>query len=440
MDHRGLIDSYFSVRDGILSIGGTSATDLAAEFGTPLFVYDRGIMEKKWDLLRESLPPEVSIYYSVKANPAQAVLRYFVSRGAGLEIASAGEFHQAVEAGCSPERIVFAGPGKTEAELEMVLRGGIGEIHIESLREARRVAEMAGRVGCPAPVALRVNPSAEAEGGAMRMGGRPAPFGIDEEQLAEALDVVLALPVLDFRGVHLFSGTQILDPAILATQYRKGIAIARIVAERLRSPLATLDFGGGFGIPYFPHEQELDMPALREKLASLFAEVRRDPLLAGTRFLVEPGRYLVAEAGVYISRVNDVKISRGKKFVILDGGMNHHLAASGNLGQTIKRNYPLALVNKLGRDQEETVDVVGPLCTPLDALGRGVSIPAAEPGDLIGIFQSGAYGRSASPLHFLGHATPPEVWVDSGRARLIRRRGQLEDDLRDQCMPPGSGR
>ena len=431
---RFLIDHYFSSRDGELCIGGTAATKLANEYGTPLFVYDRGVLERKWDLLRDALPPEFSICYSVKANPVQAILRYFLSRGAGLEVASGGEFHQAVQAGCQPERIIFAGPGKTEAELEMVLRGGIGEIHVESPREAGRIAEIAWRLGRKAPVALRVNPSAEAEGGAMRMGGRPAPFGVDEEDLDEMLDLILSLPTLDFHGIHLFSGTQILDPEILATQYRKGIAIARRAAERLHSPLRTLDFGGGLGIPYFPHEKELDMPTLRQKVAALLTEVRRDPLLAGTRLLVEPGRYLVGDAGIYIARVNDVKVSRGTKFVIVDGGMNHHLAASGNLGQTIKRNYPIAVLNKLGGQDEETVAVVGPLCTPLDVLGRGVRLPRTDVGDLIGIFQSGAYGRSASPLHFLGHPTPPEVWTDGGVHRLIRSRGQLGDVLRDQCM------
>ena len=433
-----LIDRYFSIREGELFIGGTAATGLVNQYGTPLFVYDRGVIGRKWDLLREALPPEFSIYYSVKANPVQAILQYFLSRGAGLEIASGGEFHQAVQAGCPPGRIVFAGPGKTEPELEMVLQGEIGEIHVESPREARRIAEIACRLKRCAPIALRVNPSSEAEGGAMRMGGRSAPFGIDEEDLDEVLDLVLSLPTLDFRGIHLFSGTQILDPNILATQYRKGIAIARKVARRLSTPLRTLDFGGGLGIPYFPHEKELDMSALRNEMDALLMEIRPDPLLTGMRLLVEPGRYLVGDAGIYITRVNDIKVSRGKKFIIVDGGMNHHLAASGNLGQTIKRNYPLAILNKLGQEAEEIVDVVGPLCTPLDVLGRGVSLPVTDVGDLVGVFQSGAYGRSASPLHFLGHATPPEVLAEGGAHRLIRRRGAIGDDLRDQNTSPAT--
>lgn len=437
---RSLIDRYFSVTDGELVIGGVPATKLASEYGTPLFVYDQGVWEGKWDRLRGTLPAEVSIFYSVKANPAQAALRYFLSRGAGLEIASAGEYHQAVAAGCPPERILFAGPGKTDEELELVLSAGIAEIHVESPNEARRIAEIAARLGRKVPVALRVNPSGEAEGGAMRMGGRPAPFGVDEEDVDAVLDLILSsFPALDFRGIHLFSGTQILDAEILETQYRKAIAIAGRIAARLGHPLRTVDFGGGLGIPYFAHEEELDMEALRKRLDGLWQELKNNPLFTGTNFVVEPGRYLVGEAGVYITRVTDVKVSRGKRFIITDGGMNHHLAASGNLGQTIKRNYPVAVLNRLDDSEAGPADVVGPLCTPLDVLARGLSLSCTKPGDLIGVFQSGAYGRSASPLHFLSHRTPGEVRVHDGVASLMRRRGEAGDTLRDQCMAATSG-
>ena len=428
-----LIDRYFAVRNGELSMGGVTVSELASRYGTPLFVYDPSVMDRKWDLLRNTLPPEFSIYYSVKANPSQAILRRFLEKGAGLEIASAGEFRQAQGAGCPPEKIVFAGPGKTETELELVLGQGIGEIHVESLREAERITAIARHHGLRARVALRVNPGGEAEGGAMRMDGRPAPFGVDEENLDETLGRLLSMDVLDVAGIHLFTGTQILDFEVLLRQYRKGIEIARRAAAILKRPLETLDFGGGLGIPYFPHEKSLDAGKLQAGLNALMATVRGDRLFSGTRFFVEPGRYLVGEAGVYVTRVNDVKISRGKKFLIVDGGMNHQLAASGNLGQTIKRNYPVAVLNKLDRPAGEIVEVVGPLCTPLDVLARGINLPEAHVGDLIGVFQSGAYARSASPLGFLSHPAPPEVWIDNGGHRLIRRRGEPDDYLRDQC-------
>jgi len=361
------------------------------------------------------------------------ILEYFLARGCGLEIASDGEFHQAVSAGAKPEHIIFAGPGKTEAQLELVLSGGIGEIHAESRLEIERIGRIARRLSVPARVAVRINPSAEAQGGAMRMGGKPAPFGVDEEEIDAVLNLLLSDPALSFRGIHLFSGTQILDYKILLAQYQKGLELAALAADRLGRPLDTLDFGGGLGVPYFAQDAELDMEALREGLAEIFEGVRRDPRYKGTQFLVEPGRYLVAEAGLYVTRITDIKTSRGKKFLIVDGGMNHHLAASGNLGQTIKRNYPIALVNKLWSAPQETVDVVGPLCTPLDVLARNLSLPRAEVGDLVCVFQSGAYGRSASPLGFLSHATPPEVWVEGGHQSLVRSRGDHSDYVRDLC-------
>jgi diaminopimelate decarboxylase len=423
--------SHFFRREGELLVGGIPVSRLASHYGTPAFFYDRNVAAKKLRMLRKALPARFAVYYSVKANPNQAILKHFLGSGCGLEVASAGEFHQALSAGCPPQKILFAGPGKTDAELERVLAAGIGEIHSESLREIECVALIGRALGVRARVAIRVNPTAEAAGGAMQMGGRPLPFGVDEECLEAALDRILAEPQIEFQGIHLFAGTQILDCSVLLAQYRKTLEIGARIVKRLGRPLATLDFGGGLGIPYFAHERELDLEQLRVGLAALLGEF--DPsLFAPTQFIVEPGRYLIGEAGVYVARVTEIKVSRKKKFLILDGGMNHHLAASGNLGQAIKRNFPVALLSKLDAPAEEAVDLVGPLCTPLDVLARHVALPSASEGDLVGIFQSGAYARAASPLHFLSHPTPPEVWVEEGEDRLIRRRGEFEDDLRDQ--------
>jgi diaminopimelate decarboxylase len=425
-----LITEYFNVSKGELSIGGVPVSVIASRYGTPLFVYDAQVLKRKWHRLRDAFPPEFAIYYSVKANPHPALLRYFLTKGCGLEIASGGEFYLALRAGCPPDELVFAGPGKTEAELERVLACGIGEIHAESSLEIARIGAISRRLGIQARVALRVNLSAEAQGGAMRMGGKPSPFGIDE---------VLAEPTIVFQGLHLYTGTQILDHTILVRQYRAGVEVARRVAHRLRRPFKTLDFGGGLGIPYFSHESELDMVRLHAELTGLLDEVRGDPLLDGTRFMIEPGRYLVGEAGVYLARINDIKRSRGKKFVVMDGGMHHHLAASGNLGQVLKRNFPVAVVSKLDRAAAEVVDLVGPLCTPLDVLAREISLPVTQVGDLVGVFQSGAYARTASPVSFLSHPTPAEVWAEHGKTRLIRRRSTYEDLLNDVSWPEMNG-
>jgi diaminopimelate decarboxylase len=432
VDHvRDLVARHFSATAGALHVGGMPVRDLAQAHGTPLFIYDAAAMDRQLALLRGAYPKEFSISYSVKANPCPAIVRHFVQAGLGLEIASAGEFQLALLSGCRPERILFAGPGKTETELEFVLQRGIGEIHVESQLEARRIGAISEKLGVRARAALRVNPGAEVQGGAMRMGGKPAPFGVDEERLEGVLEQLVTSPHIDFHGIHLFTGTQILDADVLAAQYRRGIEIARRVADRIGHPPRTVDFGGGLGIPYFPNEAPLPMDRLAALLEPLGAEVRSDARFRGTQLLIEPGRYLVGEAGIYVTRINDIKESRGKTFLVVDGGMNHHLAASGNLGQVIKRNFPAAVLDRLDDPAAGVFDVVGPLCTPLDVIARDITLPAAQVGDLFGIFQSGAYARTASPLGFLSRPTPAEVLVREGTATLARRHGTFEDSLRD---------
>ena len=426
------VAEHFAQDRGELLLGGQRVSTLLARFGSPLFVYDSSVLDRRLQQLRQTLPDRFQIYYSVKANPNQAILRRMLARGCGLEIASIGELHQALAAGCSPDRIVFAGPGKTEAELSEAVNCHLGEVHVESLREGKLLAGIAQRASRRVRISLRVNPSEAAQGGAMRMGGRAPPFGIDEEQLPGVVEELLREPSLHIAGLHLFVGTQILDADVLAAQYQVGLAIARRLAEQLRRPLETLDFGGGLGVPYFAGEEPLDLQRLRSRLDELMASIAGEAAFASTQFLVEPGRFLVAEAGVYLARVLDVKRSRDKTFVVTDGGMHHHLAASGNLGQTIKRNFPLVVANKLDQPAAGKVEVVGPLCTPLDVLARQFEAPAVEPGDIVAVLHSGAYARTASPLGFLSHSSPAEVLVGDGQARLIRRRGRPEDYLVDQ--------
>ena len=423
-----LVERYFGVSGAELTIGGVPVSCVAEEYGTPLFVYDESVLEKKWSNLRRALPERVEIYYSVKANPSPAIVKTFLSLGCGLEIASGGELYQALAAGCPADRIVFAGPGKRDNEIREFLEAGGGEIHVESLNEARRLIAACDALGKNVSAAVRINPSSEVQGGAMRMGGKSTPFGVDEEEMGSVVAALQDSPRVRISGVHIFAGTQILDAAVLGAQYRKCIDLARAVAKMLKGPLTTVDFGGGLGIPYFEGDPDLDLEAygreVRDLLTTLDAET-----FGETRFLVEPGRYLAGEAGIYVARVLDVKVSRGKSYAVLDGGMNHHLAASGNLGQVIKRNFPVAVLNRLGEPARQTVDVVGPLCTPLDVLARNVELPPLRAGDLVGVLQSGAYARSASPLGFLSHPAPPEVLVSDGKHREIRRRGNYRDLL-----------
>ena len=421
------IARWFGHTGGELLVAGKRVSEIVAEVGTPAFVYDRDVLERKWQLLRTALPDRFDISYSVKANPNPAILAFFAQHGAGLEVASGGEIRRALRAVCPPRKISYAGPGKTEEELELAVAQQVGEIHVESLREVERLAAIARRRHATVGVAIRVNPQPEASGGAMRMGGKPAPFGIDEESLEDAVARLRAEPAIVLRGIHLYVGTQILDWRTLLSQYRRAFEIARRVSGWCGRPLDTVDLGGGMGVPYFANESELDVESFGREVRQLVAGASGDAAFDGTRFVLEPGRYLVAEAGIYVARVLDVKRSRGRTFVVLDGGMHHHLAASGNLGQVIKRNFPIAVVNKLDRPDSEAVDVVGPLCTPLDILGREVPLPAVEEGDLVGVFQSGAYALSASPVGFLSRPAPAEVLVADGTTRLIRQR-EPDDD------------
>lgn len=424
-----LIAASFGERDGELLIGGMPVTALAEEFGTPLYVYDEAVMRGQLAELRTALGPDVDVYYSVKANPNPEIISIFTREGAGLEVASGAEYVRARRAGGSAERILFAGPGKSTAELEHVIAQGIGEIHLESLEEIGRVTEIARRFGQRVPVSIRINPIASAQGGAMRMGGKPAQFGFDEERLGDVVAAIDRHEALELRGIHLFAGTQILDADLLITQWTHAIDLARRTAKLISRPLDTVDLGGGLGVPYFPNESPLDLTDIQAKAPQLFATALQDPLLSGTRFILEPGRFLSGPGGVYLGTVNAVKTSREATFVITDAGMHHHLAASGNLGQVIKRDYPIVLASGLDRPTTGQVSVVGPLCTPLDTLGRKVAMGEVKSGDLVAVLQSGAYGLSASPSGFLSQPMPAEVLVGNGRARLIRPAGTFEQPI-----------
>ncbi|ODT09697.1 MAG: diaminopimelate decarboxylase [Kaistia sp. SCN 65-12] len=404
-----LLAEHFEVHEAELRIGGVAVSELAQRFGTPLFAYDAGVMRRSYRRLRDALQGFAAIHYSVKANPAVPVISLFLEEGAGVEIASIGEYRRARAAGARPEQILFAGPGKRRAELEEAVAGGIGEIHVESFEELDRLEAIGAALGRGLAVALRVNPVAAVQGGAMRMGGKPSAFGFDEESLDEVLAALAARPHLDLVGLHLFAGTQVLDAGVLLAQWAHGLALARDVSQRIGRQLSTVDLGGGLGIPYFQGDTALDLAAVAAGVPALARTVP-----AGTRVVVEPGRFLAGPAGVYVMAVNAIKRSRGQTFVVTDGGMHHHLAASGNLGQVIKRDYPVIAPTRIGQPVAPPVSVVGPLCTPLDTLGRAVALPALEVDGLIAVLQSGAYGPSASPGGFLSHPAPAELLVELG--------------------------
>jgi diaminopimelate decarboxylase len=399
---------HFQVIDDCLHIGGISLPRLAQRVGrTPFFAYDRQLCTARIAQLRCQLPPELKLHYSIKANPMPALVQHMSTLVDGLDVASAGEMKVALDTAMAPERISFAGPGKTDAELAQAVAAGIC-INLESQRELSSVARLGDLLGITPQVALRVNPAFELKSSGMKMGGGPKVFGIDAEEAPRMLREVAALG-LDFRGFQIFCGSQNLRADAIIEAQSRSIALALALAEDAPMEVHDINIGGGFGIPYFPGESPLDVAAIGEHLAAWMPRVKA--ALPASRLALEMGRYLVGEAGLYVARVIDRKVSRGEVFLVTDGGMHHHLAASGNLGQIIRKNYPVAVGNRMAPDRSGPATVTGPLCTPLDVLADRMELAHAEIGDLIVVFQSGAYGATASPAGFLSHPAAAEVLV-----------------------------
>jgi diaminopimelate decarboxylase len=391
-----------------LMLGGQTVTRLAAAIGsTPFYAYERDRITERVGELRAVLPADWHLHYAMKANPMPAVVQHLAGLVDGIDVASAREMRQALNAGMSAEHISMAGPGKSTEEISQAVASGI-VLNIESVREMRVAAIESARLGLRARLAVRVNPDFEVKGTGMRMGGGAKQFGIDASAVPEVLTEMGTLPV-EFVGFHIYSGSQILKAAALTEIQSNTIALARRLAKYAPGPVRKLNIGGGFGIPYFAGDKRLDLQAVGVHMHALREEIRSHFPQAVP--IIELGRFLVGEAGVYICKVVDRKVSNGQVFLVTDGGLHHHLSASGNFGQFMRRNYPLAVATRFSAALEETVNVVGPLCTPLDLLGDKVQLPRADVGDLIAIFQSGAYGLTASPTRFLNHAAPAEVLV-----------------------------
>jgi diaminopimelate decarboxylase len=397
---------HFRVDNDCLVVGGMPLSRLAAVVGrTPFYAYDRALLDLRVRELRAALPAEIGLHYAMKANPMPALVGFMVQRVDGVDVASGRELRVALDAGANPEEVSFAGPGKSAGELAQAVAAGV-VLNVESRREVDALASISRSLGVAARVAVRVNPDFELKSSGMRMGGGSKQFGVDVEEVPALLSAIGELD-LDFQGFHLFAGSQNLKAEAICEAQRQSYELALRLARFVPRPVRTLNLGGGFGIPYFPGEARLDLGPIGETLAGIVARARRE--MPGTRLVIELGRYLVGEAGVYVCSVVDRKVSRGQVFLVVDGGLNHHLAASGNFGQVIRKNYPVAVGNKIAGRSRERATVVGPLCTPLDLLADQMDLAVAAPGDLIVVFQSGAYGASASPQAFLSHPPVAEI-------------------------------
>lgn len=404
----GPIPPGFGALRGELAIGGIAASELVEQAGdTPCFVYSRAMLSARVESLRAAMPERLSIHYAMKANPYRPLLSAMAGLVDGIDVASEGELIAALKAGMAAERISFAGPGKRDRELRAAIVAGI-TINLESENEAARAIAIAGEEGIAPRLAVRVNPDFDLRGSGMRMGGGAKQFGIDQERVPALVREIIGKGA-DWRGFHIFAGSQALDAEAVIETQANTLRLAAELSEAAGARPPHVNLGGGFGIPYFPGDEPIDVTAIGAALDERFAEL--PAILQDCQFAIELGRYLVGEAGVYLTQIVDRKISHGDLFVITDGGLHHQLAASGNFGTVVRRNYPVAIASRFDAEPGEVANVVGCLCTPLDRLADKAHLPVSEVGDLVAVFCAGAYGASASPFEFLGQGRARELLV-----------------------------
>jgi len=402
---------YAADAQGRLRIGGHDVTALIEAAGdTPLFVYDLGMAAERVRRLRAAMPAGLEIHYAIKANPYPALVSAMAGLVDGFDVASQGELARAIEAGMAAARISFAGPGKRARELEAAIRAG-ATINLESEHEADRALAIGEALGLRPRLAVRVNPDFELRGSGMRMGGGAKPFGIDQARVVPLVRRLVEAGA-DYRGLHIFAGSQSLDRDAITETQANSVELARRIDDETGTKAPLVNLGGGFGVPYFAGDAALDVEAIGAALAGQVGDE------AG-RYAIELGRWLVAEAGVYLTRIVDRKESHGRIFLVTDGGLHHQLAASGNFGTVVRRNYPAAIATRFGAAPEEEASIVGCLCTPLDRLADDALLPRAEPGEVVAIFLAGAYGATASPAAFLGHPAPREIAISSESAVIL---------------------
>lgn len=404
----GPIPAAYDAIDGELAVGGLRASALVEKAGgTPLFVYSSDMIRACVQRLRAAMPERLSLHYAVKANPYGPILKLFDDLVDGFDIASGGELSMVLAAGIDPASVSFAGPGKRDVELEAAIAAGV-TLNLESEGEADRALAIAERLGVTPKLAIRVNPDFDLKGSGMKMGGGAKPFGVDAARVPALSRRVIASGA-EWRGFHIFAGSQALDAEAIAETQAQTLLLAAQLADESGAALPRCNLGGGFGIPYFSGDEPLDIELIGSRLDEAFDCL--PPVLAGTDFCIELGRYLVGEAGVYLTRIIDRKESHGEIFLVTDGGLHHQLAASGNFGTVVRRNYPVAIASRFDAPVEEEASVVGCLCTPLDRLADKAGFPRAEAGDIVAVFCAGAYGASASPASFLGQGPAREILV-----------------------------
>ncbi len=410
----------FSYRDGILHVEKVSVADLAAQHGTPLYVYSRGCFCNKLKELRQAFAAvDPLVCYSVKANSNLSVIKTFAEGGAGVDIVSGGELFRARRAGVDASKIVFAGVGKTRAEIETALREEIRFFTVESEGEAERIAQCAVRLGTVGRIAFRVNPDVDPQTHRyISTGKQENKFGMDPARVRAAFKRAVALPGVEPVGLHMHIGSQILKADPFVEAIRKVTPLCRELRQHYDT-FKTLDIGGGLGIVYEPGDQPLKPAALAERLVPLLQEL-------DLQIVMEPGRYLAGEGGILVTRVQYVKDSYQKKFIVVDAAMNDLLRPS-----FYQAYHPIAAVRETGK----TVvgDVVGPICESGDFLAQDRTLPDVPAEGLLAVHCAGAYGFTMAS-NYNSRPRPAEILVDGNRARMIRKRENLDDLIRGEIM------
>jgi diaminopimelate decarboxylase len=410
----------------------------AARYGTPLYLYDFDVIERQVVRLRRALGPRFELAYAVKANPSLGILSFLRRFGLSSDVASKGELLAVRRAGCPPSKILSTGPAKSDADLEALVRAGVSQIHVEGEWELEQIEKIGGRLRKRVRVGLRLNPPWGIAEKRVMIGGPGAKkFGFDLASAERVLQGKKSFPHLEICGFQVFNASNVLDARLLVENTRRVLALALSLSKKYDVPLRSVDFGGGFGVPYTDGERPLDLGFLRKGLAAVAHDVALEPCLASTRLVFEPGRFLVAEAGTYVVKVLGTKRSRGVDYVLVDGGIHHFLRPV-----LIGCPHRVRLIQARNARRpppsspsKRSLVVSGPLCTSLDILHPAARLPLPERGDLLAFENAGAYGYTESMPLFLSHEWPAEVGVRKGRLALLRRPPSTASLLAAQQRP-----
>jgi len=410
-----------------------------SQITTPFYFYDQKIIERQIRLLNKNKPQNLEIFYAMKANSSLKFIQFFRENNFGIEIASSGELFLAQQAGVKSDQIIYTGPVKTDEELTMSVQTGIHTIHVESLNEAIRLNNICQKLGKKQRILVRVNSNLAVKV-KVQLSGKPSPFGISQEDLDEILPKILVLNNLEFQGIHVFNASGNLDWQLLAENVENVFALVLQLEEKFAINCPIIDFGGGLGIDYSGASKHIDIQKFYQKMSDLITEYK----FTDRKLIMEIGRYLTAECGTYVTKIWDKKVSRGKTFLLTDGGIHQHMRSymfeqhpvsiiKNNENLEPNKNYRDADLLRPDNQKTEAVNITGCLCTAIDILAKDVQVRKVEINDFVAIELTGAYSLSASINSFLSHEMPMEIWgTDEHNFEIIRKRGQLEDLLLNQ--------